>query len=460
MIFTSTVFAAFLAVVLCTYWAVPRRRLQNGLLLGSSYIFYGWVHPWFCGLMAASTVFDWMVALAIERWPAHRRPLLVASVVANLGLLGGFKYFDFFAESVQRVLSAFGLEVTPIALHLMLPVGISFYTFQSLSYVIDVYRGELAARRSLADFALYVAFFPQLVAGPIERAQRLLPQIEAPRRFRAAVIASALPLFVRGYLKKLVVADNVAVFADQVFLLEHPPLLLLAAGTLAFAVQIYADFSGYTDIARGSARLLGFELIENFRAPFLALSPSDYWRRWHISLSSWIRDYLYIPLGGSRVGSRARFLFVSLATFGLSGLWHGAAWHFVAWGLYHGALLFAYHGLGMGSRWRPRGRARTLLAWCAMSAFTLVGWALFRAPSLGWLAAALAAPVAGLSGDTGVASAVIVAFAALYALPLALLAACERSRAPWLSPLAAGLCVALVLLFHRDAGQDFIYFRF
>ena len=252
MVFTSTVFSAFLALVFCLYWAIPRRRLQNGLLLASSYVFYGWVHAWFCALMAGSTLLDWGIALAIERWPVRKRALLVASLIANLGLLGVFKYFDFFADAVQHALGAVGLEVHPITLSLLLPVGISFYTFQSLSYVIDVYRGELAARRSLLDFALYIAFFPQLVAGPIERAQRLLPQIEAPRRFRAALVGSAWPLFVRGYLKKLVVADNLAVFVDQVFLLEHPPLDAAARRNVAFAVQIYADFSGYTDIARGS----------------------------------------------------------------------------------------------------------------------------------------------------------------------------------------------------------------
>ena len=192
----------------------------------------------------------------------------------------------------------------------------------------------------------------------------------------------------------------------------------------------------------------------------LAISPSDYWRRWHVSLSSWIRDYLYVPLGGSRVATRGRFLCVCLVTFGLSGLWHGAASHFAAWGLYHGALLFAYHQLGCGSRWRPRGAVRTLVAWSAMSAFTLVGWALFRAPSLGWLARALAAPIAGLDGDALVTSVLIAAFAGLYALPLALLAASERSQARWLPPLAAGLCLVVTLLFHRDAAQDFIYFRF
>jgi len=460
MVFTSMVFAAFLALVLCAYWALPSRKLQNGLLLVASYVFYGWVHAWFCALMAGSTLFDWSIALAMQRWPRRRGWLLVASLTANLGLLSTFKYFGFFADAIYHALSALGLDVHPIALEVLLPVGISFYTFQSVAYVVDVYRGELAPRRNLVDFALFVAFFPQLVSGPIERGGRMLPQIEAPRRFRALLLASAWPLFVRGFLKKLVVADNVAVFADQVFLLEHPPLLLLAAGTLAFAVQIYADFSGYTDIARGTARLFGFELIENFRAPYLAISPSDYWRRWHISLSSWIRDYLYIPLGGSRVGSRGRFLFVCLVTFGLSGLWHGAAWHFVAWGLFHGALLFAYHQLGLGNRWRPRGAAQTLLAWSAMSGFTLVGWALFRAPNLGWLVHALAEPVSGVSGDELVAAALVAAFAALYALPLLLLAVSERLRHPWLQPIAGTLCLVVMLLFHRDSAQDFIYFRF
>jgi D-alanyl-lipoteichoic acid acyltransferase DltB (MBOAT superfamily) len=445
VIFTSWAYVAFLAGVFVLYWACRRRRLQNALLLLGSYVFYGWIHPWFCLLVAASTLVDYACALGMDRHPARRRAFLVASLVFNLGLLGFFKYSGFLAENVHAALAALGLAPDPFAFQVLLPVGISFYTFQTLSYTIDVYRGELRARTSLLDVALFVAFFPQLVAGP-----------------SWAVFRSAWPLLVRGYLKKLVVADNVAVFVDKVFLLEEPSLSLLFAGGLAFALQILADFSAYTDIARGSARLLGFELVRNFDAPYLAISPSDFWRRWHISFSSWIRDYLYIPLGGSRVGTGWAFAGVLAATLGLSGLWHGAAWNFVAWGLYHAALVFAYHRLGLGGRWRPSGPLATAAAWTAMSCFTLFGWLIFRAPSLGWLVRALAAGSAGLSGDALVAACSVLAFAALYALPLAAFHAADRAapRAGWAHATLHGAALVLTLFCVRESGQDFIYFQF
>ncbi len=462
MIFTSRTYLVFLALVFVLYWGCRRRELQNALLLVGSYVFYGWIHPWFCLLVAASTLLDYGCALGMERRPAQRRLFLAASLAGNLGLLGYFKYSGFLAESLSRALDALGLGLDPFTFQVLLPVGISFYTFQTLSYTIDVYRGAIRARTSLLDVALFVALFPQLVAGPIERAKRLLPQIERPRRFRWEVFRSAWPLLVRGYLKKLVVADNVAVFADKVFLLDEPSLSLLCAGTLAFALQILADFSAYTDLARGSARLLGFELSANFDAPYLAISPSDFWRRWHISFSSWIRDYLYIPLGGSRVGKGWAFAGVVTATLGLSGLWHGAAWHFVAWGLYHAALVYAYHRLGLGGRWRPTGALRSAAAWAAMSCFTLFGWLIFRAPDLGWLGRALFGSAPGASGDGWAAALTVLTFVALYALPLAAFPLVDRAahRVSWAQPVLHGAALALILFLFRESGQDFIYFQF
>jgi D-alanyl-lipoteichoic acid acyltransferase DltB (MBOAT superfamily) len=462
VIFTSWAYVAFLAIVFALYWACRQRGIQNALLLLGSYLFYGWIHPWFCLLVASSTIVDYFCALGMERHPARKRLFLVASLTCNLGLLGFFKYSGFLADNLQAALTSVGLGLDPFAFQVLLPVGISFYTFQTLSYTIDVYRGVLRARTSLLDVALFVAFFPQLVAGPIERAKRFLPQLERRRVWSGAVFRSAWPLLVRGYLKKLVVADNVAVFVDKVFLLEEPSLLLLFAGALAFALQILADFSAYTDIARGSARLLGFELVRNFDTPYLAISPSDFWRRWHISFSSWIRDYLYIPLGGSRVDTGWAFAGVLALTMGLSGLWHGAAWHFVTWGLYHGALVFAYHRLGLGGRWRPSGRLATAVAWGAMSGFTLFGWLIFRAPSLGWLAGALSAASAGLGGDELAAACSVLAFVALYALPLVAFLVADRAapRAGWAHSVLHGAALAVTVFFFRESGQDFIYFQF
>ncbi len=321
------------------YWALPQRG-QNVLLFVGSYFFYGYVHPWFLILIATSTVIDYCAARGMEAWPRHRRRFLWLSVISNFGMLGFFKYFNFFVENVAAVLATLGLVVHEPTLRILLPVGISFYTFQAMSYTIDVYRGELHARRSLLDLAVFVSFFPHLVAGPIQRASFLLPQVESTRRFSAEQARSGFVLICWGFFKKLVIADNVGVVANKVFALSDPTFYILWAGVFAFAIQIYADFSAYTDIARGTSRWLGFELTENFAHPYLARSPADFWRRWNISLSSWFRDYVYIPLGGSRGGAWlwARNI---LITFLLSGLWHGASWNYVLWGLYHGLLLLA-----------------------------------------------------------------------------------------------------------------------
>ena len=269
---------------------------------------------------------------------ARRKWWLVLSLISNLSVLGFFKYFNFFVDSVQAGLAALGMNTSLPVLQVVLPVGISFYTFQSLSYTIDVYRGRLRACRSLLDFALFVAFFPQLVAGPIERAEALVPRVLSSRVFNLVVARDALVLMAWGFFKKLVIADNVGVIANRVFSMKDPGFEMLWAGVFAFGVQIYADFSAYTDIARGTARWLGFDLMKNFDHPYVAVSPSDFWRRWHISLSSWFRDYLYIPLGGSRHGLPRTLLNVMI-TFVISGLWHGAAWNFVLWGTFHGLLL-------------------------------------------------------------------------------------------------------------------------
>ncbi|HEY7059499.1 MAG TPA: MBOAT family O-acyltransferase, partial [Vicinamibacterales bacterium] len=299
MIFHSLEFVVFFLVVVALYWRLGHRG-QNILLLIASYFFYGYVHPWFLILIATSTVVDYCAARGMERWPARKRVFLWMSVTSNFGMLGFFKYFNFFVTNVADVLAAAGLQGHPPVLRVILPVGISFYTFQAMSYTIDVYRGELRARRSLLDVAVFISFFPHLVAGPIQRASYLLPQVEGDRRFSMRELTSGALLMCWGFFKKLVIADNVGVIANKVFALADPSFEMLWAGVFAFAIQIYADFSAYTDIARGASRWLGIELTENFDHPYLARTPSDFWRRWNISLSTWFRDYVYIPLGGSR----------------------------------------------------------------------------------------------------------------------------------------------------------------
>jgi len=362
----------------------------------------------------------------------------------------------------MEVLAATGFEPHRLTLSIFLPAGISFYTFQTLSYTIDVYRGEMHARRSFLDFALYVSFFPQLIAGPIERAQHFLPQVEAERRFNFNVFLSAFPLLLSGYLRKMVVADNVAPYVNQIFLLSHPPVLLLLLGAFGFAIQIYADFSGYTDIARGSARLMGFDLMKNFDSPYLAVSPSDFWRRWHISFSSWIRDYLYIPLGGSRVSTRWKFLGVLLVSMGLSGLWHGAAWTFVLWGVYCAVILWVYHQLGLGGHWKPTLWWSRLASITVMFCLTLVGWLVFRAPSLRWLWTSLTTPDwAASAAQISAAVFLGVAFM-MYASPLLASLALDRfaPERPVIRGAFAGIAIVVIVLFGRVGAYDFIYFQF
>ncbi len=462
MIFTSTTFLWFLTIVLGLYWLIRDRRTQNGLLLCASYVFYGWVHPWFCILIAVSTLVDFRCGLTMETRPELKRRALLASLGVNLGMLATFKYFNFFITNVASVAASLGWDLPLPTLRIFLPVGISFYTFQTLSYTIDVYRGRIQARHNLLDFAVFVSFFPQLVAGPIERAVTFLPQVEKTRSWNPERFVSAWPLILGGYLKKTVVADNVSVYVDEIFMLDTPSFSLLFVGTLAFAVQIYADFSAYTDIARGVARLLGFELMENFRSPYLAITPNDFWSRWHISLSSWIRDYLYIPMGGSRQGSQARMLAVLLIAMGLSGLWHGAAWNFVLWGIYHALLVFGYRVATRGKRWIPSSRSSHLAAWALMFSWTLIGWLLFRTPNMAWLTHAVSHLTWGFEGPSLVTAIYTLALLALYSLPLIGLGLIERLEGARPALRSAFYTAGLLsmIVFAHDGNVDFIYFRF
>ncbi len=464
MLFTSSTFLLFFLLTTISYWLLPTKRSQNILLLCGSYLFYGWIHPWYCILIASSTLLDYVAGkkIAASSKQGVRKVWLLSSIAWNLSLLGFFKYCNFFLDSLNDISSTLGHSVQFQLLPIVLPVGISFYTFQTLSYTIDIYRKQLEPRESLVDFALFVSFFPQLVAGPIERARRFLPQIESPRSIHPEQVIQATSLMLRGFFKKLVVADNVAVFADQIFSLRQPSMLLLAAGTLAFSVQILADFSGYTDIARGAARLLGFDLVVNFRQPYLAVTPSDFWRRWHISFSSWIRDYVYIPLGGSRVGKGLPFARVIILTMGISGLWHGAAWNFVVWGLYHGALLYCYHVMGFGGAWRPQSAPATLFAWLLMCVFTLFGWSIFRTSSLSWLSRVLSEGTCIGSEEQYLIAIHVIVLTALYSLPLLLKCYIDHyePRNKVLQALWDSAAFLLLLVFAKEASKNFIYFQF
>ena len=294
MIFHSFDFIIFIAIVFTIYWTLGR-KLQNIFLVGASYYFYGYVHPWFLYLILTSTLVDFICGIYMERYRQWKKYFLLLSLTANLGMLCIFKYYGFFVENIIFILDAAGLPTFTNTLHIVLPVGISFYTFQTMGYSIDVYRDQITPRHNFLDFALYVSFFPQLVAGPIERASRLLPQIESDRSFSIQLFCDAILLILHGFFLKLVVADNVAVTVNKVFAMEEPAFFLLWTGVFGFSIQVFADFSAYTNIARGTAKLLGFELMENFVHPYIAHSPAEFWKRWHISLTGWIRDYVFTP---------------------------------------------------------------------------------------------------------------------------------------------------------------------
>ena len=472
MIFHSLDYLVFLLAVLSIYWCL-RQPWQNRFLIPASLVFYGFVHPWFLLPFVATTVTDYFVALGIEARPAWRKRLLIVSLVGNVGLLCVFKYFNFFVTNVAALLHTLHLDVPLPVLHVVLPAGISFYTFQSIGYVVDVYRGHIPACRSFRDYALFVSFFPQLVAGPIQRAGSLIAQIQRPRAVTPGVVCDALSLLVWGFFKKVVIADNVAITANKVFALESPSFPILWLGVLAFCIQIFADFSAYTDIARGTARLFGFELSPNFNHPYLADSPGDFWRRWHISLSTWIRDYIFIPLGGSRGGAARTALNLTIVCL-LTGLWHGASWNFVLWGLFYAVLTLIWRAAAAVVPPRlqalPGLRAGRVLL---MFVLTNVGWLIFRETNLAQLWHDLTlSPAAAPASDWKVAQYLGVQLA-IYAAPIVLHTIWDTTLRERLSrtppglratrcagTVAATLLFIAILLLRSDTAQDFIYFQF
>jgi alginate O-acetyltransferase complex protein AlgI len=473
MLFNSYRFALFFAALFPLYWGLARLpRLQNILLLGAAYYFYAQWDARFLSLLILSTVMDYLCGLWVARVEErHRRRGVVAlSMALNLGLLGYFKYYNFFAESLQLLLTRAGLPIPLSHLEVVLPIGISFYTFQSMSYVIDVYRREIPPTKNLIQFATFVSFFPHLVAGPIMRPTTLLPQVASPRRFDLHQFYEGSYLIFWGLLKKVVIADNLAEVVNSLFdrwqTLDGGSALL---AIYAFAFQIYGDFSGYTDIARGIAKCLGFELSLNFNLPYFATSPKDFWSRWHISLSQWLRDYLYIALGGNR-GGRLRTYRNLMLTMILGGLWHGAAWTFVIWGVYQGFLLVIHRTLEPWlARIQPTDRIDRA-CWKALRivvTFHLVclGWLIFRARSvdqvLGMLAAIIQHPA--IPAATYLLP-VVVTIVPLLLVELVLYLADDLDaifRTPWyVRSVFYTMGFYAIVLGGNFGGQQFIYFQF
>ena len=476
MLFNSLQFALFLPVVFVVYWLLRRSlRWQNLFVVAVSYLFYGWWDPRFLLLIAFTSACSYLSGLAIGRARGEGRDgkdWMWANVAVNLLVLCVFKYYDFFAQSFADVF--LGGRADGLLLHLVLPVGISFYTFQALSYTIDVYRGTVEPTRDGVAFFAYVSFFPQLVAGPIERASSLLPQFERHREFDYALAVDGLRQMLWGFFKKLVVADGCAVYVDKVF--ADPSVYsggTLAVAAVLFSFQIYGDFSGYSDIAIGTAKLFGISLRRNFNVPYFSRDIAEFWRRWHISLNTWFRDYVYIPMGGSRVG-RGRVIVNTLVIFLLSGFWHGANWTFLAWGLFHALLFLPLILMGRNRRYRDvvaDGRALPTLCEAGRMLMTFllvtVGWVIFRAPSIGFAFNYLG----GLFG-----SGQSLSFAAndFFYLPAALLlmlvvewlnrgSAHEFARHPrfrvirWMGYM---LLISIMVCYMQTSEMPFIYFQF
>jgi alginate O-acetyltransferase complex protein AlgI len=468
MSFVSVEFAVLLSVLLLSLWLVKPHLWRKILLLVVSCVFYAYWDWRFLGLLGLVTVVDYYIASALYRSNVeqHRRVLLACSIVMNLGLLFVFKYFNFFIANLNTVGAVLGLHIATWSI--ILPIGISFYIFETLSYVIDVYRRATPPARSILDYAIFITFFPRLVAGPIMRGQQFLPQLEHGLRLTPENLVAGSQIFIRGLLKKLVVADHLALFVDTVYAAPHvfaPSTVWLAIG--AYSAQILCDFSGYTDMAVGLGRMLGIALPKNFDLPYTAQSLTEFWQRWHISLSTWLRDYLYVPLGGNRRGP-ARTLFNLLLTMLLGGLWHGASWNFVVWGGLHGTYLAIerlLRGGGTRAAAAPWTEARAWLRAAGVFMIVSLTWVFFRSPSvettfaiwrkllfldnggIAWpfTAAVLAVPAMVLGGflvrRCGISFPVV-------------------SRNSPLLPAALALGVLLVYLFAALNVSPFIYFQF
>lgn len=486
MLFNSSDYFLFLPLVLLVFVLLRRAglRAQNAWLLIASYVFYGWWDWRFLGLLFGTTLNDYLVGIGLERThdPHRRKVLILLSIGVNLGVLGFFKYYNFFVSSLIDAFGGIGIHLQAPTLRVILPVGISFYTFQALTYTVSVYRKEMRAVRDPITFFAYVAFFPQLVAGPIERARHLMPQFLTPRVIEPNAFASGLRQMLWGFFCKLVVADNCAIVVNTIFDSKGPlPGSVALLGSTLFAFQIYADFSGYSHIALGTARLFGFELMQNFATPYFSQNHPEFWRRWHISLSSWFRDYVYIPLGGNRT-SRARQAFNLMVTFVLSGLWHGANWTFIVWGALNGLYVIPRVFIGEPLA-RPAGSPNALVRIPTVAfrivftfALTVLAWIFFRSPTIGgaWQVlrdigspSLLTSPIATLRSlgalTTFGYAACAIGFLLIvewwqrdrkYALELA-------DRAPLVTWPACAVVFAVIVFFrYTGASLDFIYFQF
>ena len=470
MNFASLQFVVFLLVLFAAYLLVRRHETQNLLLLGASYYFYACWDVRFLLLIWLVTGVSFFAARAVSRQEdtTLRKRYVTAYAVFVLCVLGYFKYANFFIESAQKLLALAGLRVEPLHLNIILPAAISFYVFESLCYVIEVWKGRLTHTTALRHYALFIAYFPKLVAGPIERPAVLLPQLQRPRIVSEDNLTRGLFLILLGLFKKIVIADGLAPTVDSIFdRAETPGPVDIVVGVYAFALQIYCDFSGYTDIARGVSKLFGIELSQNFRFPYFSSNPSEFWRRWHMSLSSWLRDYLYVPLGGNRLGAFRTKVNLML-TMLLGGLWHGAAWNYVLWGAYQGALLVGFGLLTPAQANGPKSMVMRVVTTFVFFQLVCYGWVLFRARSLAQVHEYTAALFTGpyhlqvTAAQPPLATLLGVSLLCFYDL-LAYRSGRATFYRAWAPALRAALFASLVfltLMGMANARSAFIYFQF
>ncbi len=472
MLFNSPEFFLFLAIVLALYYSLSH-RYQNYMLLVASYLFYSFWDYRYLSLILLSTGVDYFVSHAISRTSveSRRKLLLILSILVNLGVLGFFKYYGFFIDNAARVLSYAGLEPNLPILYFLLPVGISFYTFQTMAYTIDVYKGKMKPVDNIVDFSLYVCYFPQLVAGPIERPQNLVPALQRKRTVTTEMFTTGCVLILIGLFRKVVIADAIGMQVDPVFGAPESystPIVLKAL--YLFALQIYCDFAGYSDIARGTSRLLGIELMQNFNQPYFAANISEFWRRWHISLSTWLRDYLYIPLGGNRGGlfNTNRNLMLTML---LGGLWHGAAWSFVVWGGLHGLYLIGYRMLGGSDKPSEAKVTTKLWSWKRIASvlltfhLVLITWIFFRAPGISMALTYIRQILAFEQMDTlaTVLPAIIMPWLLVMLIDIPQYWSGKHTFILQWSPLARNAVIAVILFFILlgiGSRAPFIYFQF
>lgn len=465
--FISYDFLIFFLIVFALYWLFPKRRWQNFLLLLSSVVFYGWLAPWHSAVLLASIIVDYFLALGMIRWKSRSSALMWLGIALNLSLLFSIKYFPVYRNALITWTDQVGFSSDVFLASILLPLGVSFYVLKKISFLVEVNRGTLSPAQNFIDFAAYISFFPQVLSGPIDRPNKFLKQLEESRAWSSANFYKAWQLIVMGLFKKIVIANTIKVLVDQVFLMQEPSKIFLIVGGLSFTLQIIADFSSYTDLSRGLAFLLGLETMENFDKPYLVYTPSQFWNRWHISFSSWLRDYIFFPVRRMLLKAKRIPEFISqsippLVTMFISGLWHGTGLTFIVWGLYYGMLIVIYQSLGLHGNWKPANVMKRFFAWLLMFLIIVFGWVIFRASSMNWLWSTLLHAPVYRNTEELIASLFLLSMTAFYALPIWIKQFMEQRLPNWFNLHAAYYAVAtlLILVFMNSSSPDFIYFQF